>query len=329
MVGSASDQRRGPVRARAGRGCEGAIFLRAEYHEAWAYESHRRPGRGRLPGPGRRPASRSSTSSRHGRCWVEVGERAALGRRRRRRGAGLRSPAPDGRHPAGRVVPIELVHPATAVVPDAGDPLRRGRPAHRYRLRLPAQRRRAVRPRAPGLPAGLRRPPAGGAGGRLGAGQHRVRRTADQHRLPDSAASRPGCPSCCSSRCSSCTWPARRRRRHGLVAALRDPVLGRALALVHAEPAASGRSSTSPRRSTCPGRSSTSGSAASSAIAPMRYLTTWRMHRRQGPPPRHDDCRSPRSPVEVGYDAEEAFSRAFKRECGTPPAVWRLRSRGS
>jgi AraC-like DNA-binding protein len=26
----------------------------------------------------------------------------------------------------------------------------------------------------------------------------------------------------------------------------------------------------------------------------------------------------------VGYDSEEAFSRAFKRETGIPPSTWRL-----
>jgi AraC-like DNA-binding protein len=29
----------------------------------------------------------------------------------------------------------------------------------------------------------------------------------------------------------------------------------------------------------------------------------------------------------VGYDAEEAFSRAFKREYDVSPALWRLRNR--
>jgi AraC-like DNA-binding protein len=27
----------------------------------------------------------------------------------------------------------------------------------------------------------------------------------------------------------------------------------------------------------------------------------------------------------VGYDAEEAFSRTFKRECGVSPGFWRSR----
>jgi len=30
---------------------------------------------------------------------------------------------------------------------------------------------------------------------------------------------------------------------------------------------------------------------------------------------------------EVGYDSEAAFNRAFKREYGVPPALWRRRAR--
>jgi len=28
---------------------------------------------------------------------------------------------------------------------------------------------------------------------------------------------------------------------------------------------------------------------------------------------------------EVGYESEAAFNRAFRRECGAPPATWRRR----
>jgi AraC-like DNA-binding protein len=31
---------------------------------------------------------------------------------------------------------------------------------------------------------------------------------------------------------------------------------------------------------------------------------------------------------ETGYESEAAFSRAFKREFGVPPAAWRARSMG-
>jgi AraC family transcriptional regulator, alkane utilization regulator len=57
-------------------------------------------------------------------------------------------------------------------------------------------------------------------------------------------------------------------------------------------------------------------------MPPMRYLTAWRMQLAQ------DKLRAGRQPIaqiayEVGYEAEAAFTRAFKREFGVPPAAWR------
>jgi AraC-like DNA-binding protein len=57
---------------------------------------------------------------------------------------------------------------------------------------------------------------------------------------------------------------------------------------------------------------------------PMQYLTQWRMQLAT-----HELVR-PGSKVvaiaqAVGYDSEAAFSRAFKRAVGVPPADWRRR----
>ena len=58
-------------------------------------------------------------------------------------------------------------------------------------------------------------------------------------------------------------------------------------------------------------------------MPPIRYLTVWRMH----------TARSLLSSTElavatvarrVGYDSEEAFSRAFKRVHGVSPSRWRV-----
>ncbi|MBV9594445.1 MAG: helix-turn-helix transcriptional regulator, partial [Actinobacteria bacterium] len=56
--------------------------------------------------------------------------------------------------------------------------------------------------------------------------------------------------------------------------------------------------------------------------SPIRYLQEWRLHLAR------DLLASTDLGVatiarRVGYDAEEAFSRAFKRDVGQPPAVWR------
>ena len=108
----------------------------------------------------------------------------------------------------------------------------------------------------------------------------------------------------------------------GWLAGLRDPVVGRALRALHAEPArhwsvdelataaASSRSALAARFSDELGQ------------APMHYLTRLRMllAARQ-----LADSRKSLATIaaEVGYDSPAAFQRAFKRDFGVPPAAWR------
>jgi AraC-like DNA-binding protein len=56
---------------------------------------------------------------------------------------------------------------------------------------------------------------------------------------------------------------------------------------------------------------------------PMQYLGQWRM---QLAAQRLRASRDPlaRIAAEIGYDSEAAFSRAFKRQYGEPPAAWRM-----
>jgi AraC-like DNA-binding protein len=54
----------------------------------------------------------------------------------------------------------------------------------------------------------------------------------------------------------------------------------------------------------------------------MRYLTGWRMQVAK------HKLREGRQTIaqiafDVGYESEAAFTRAFKREVGMPPAAWR------
>jgi len=109
---------------------------------------------------------------------------------------------------------------------------------------------------------------------------------------------------------------------HGWIAALRDPVLAPALSLLHHAPA---------RRWTVADLAS--GAAVSRSLldarfrqvlgrSPIRYLTEWRMHLAE------DLLATTDSAVvtvarRVGYDSEDAFSRAFKRERGLSPSHWR------
>lgn len=110
----------------------------------------------------------------------------------------------------------------------------------------------------------------------------------------------------------------------GWLAGLRDPLVGKCLALMHAEPARgwtvealaqaihSSRSVLAERFVELVG------------MPPMQYLTRWRMvmaaERLRGP---HGSLA--RVAREVGYDSEAAFNRAFKREFGVSPGHWRRR----
>ena len=108
----------------------------------------------------------------------------------------------------------------------------------------------------------------------------------------------------------------------GWLAALRDPVLAPALAQLHAEPArkwtvaelaarvAASRSMLDGRFRQVLGRS------------PIRYLTDWRMHI-AGELLTTTELSVSAVARRVGYDSEEAFSRAFKRARGEPPSSWR------
>lgn len=108
----------------------------------------------------------------------------------------------------------------------------------------------------------------------------------------------------------------------GWLAGLRDPLVGRALQAMHAQPC---------RRWTVEALA-TSVASSRSALAerfraligepPMHYLTRLRM---QVAADRLDEGGRSMAYVadEVGYDSTAAFQRAFKRCFGVPPATWR------
>ena len=110
--------------------------------------------------------------------------------------------------------------------------------------------------------------------------------------------------------------------RKGWLAGLRDPKVAQALALLHCEPrrewtvdtlaseVALSRSALAKRFTSLVGES------------PMQYLLRWRLALAA------DMLRSTAEPIarvalRNGYDSEESFIRAFKRNFGMPPATWR------
>jgi AraC-like DNA-binding protein len=108
----------------------------------------------------------------------------------------------------------------------------------------------------------------------------------------------------------------------GWLAGLRDPHVGRCLALMHGEPA---------RAWTVEGLAQevhTSRSVLADRFTelvgapPMQYLTRWRMVLAAGLL-RSDQANLARIAEGVGYESEAAFNRAFKREYGVSPGAWR------
>lgn len=108
----------------------------------------------------------------------------------------------------------------------------------------------------------------------------------------------------------------------GWLGALRDPLVGRALAHLHERPA---RAWTLEELAAV---AATSRSVlaerfrARTGLAPMQYLTQWRMQLAC----RHleDDARTLGAiAAEVGYESESAFQRTFKKVVGVTPGAWR------
>ena len=111
----------------------------------------------------------------------------------------------------------------------------------------------------------------------------------------------------------------------GWLAGVRDPVVGQALRLLHAQPerpwtvddlaqaTAVSRSTLAQRFLDLIGDS------------PIHYLAQWRIH--VAKQLLLQTSLSMREiALRVGYESEVAFNRAFRRHVGQPPATWRLKS---
>ena len=108
----------------------------------------------------------------------------------------------------------------------------------------------------------------------------------------------------------------------GLLSALNDPIVGRALQSIHLEPARKWTAADLAREA---GTSRTVLADRFNALLgrpPIDYVLSWRIQLAA------DRLRNSRDPLaaiaaDVGYESEAAFSRAFKRVTGISPGRWR------
>lgn len=114
--------------------------------------------------------------------------------------------------------------------------------------------------------------------------------------------------------------------QQGWLAGLRDPHVGRALALLHADPARDWAVETLAQETGLSRSALADRFVALIGEPPMQYLTGWRMALAAQALSTSNDAVA-RIAERVGYESEAAFNRAFKREFGTPPAAWRRAAR--
>lgn len=112
----------------------------------------------------------------------------------------------------------------------------------------------------------------------------------------------------------------------GWLSGLRDPHVGHALSLVHARPASDW---TIESLAVAVGMSRSAFAKRFAHFvgdSPIQYLARWRMQlaaRRLENP----QVSIAQAGVEVGYESEAAFNRAFKKVMGVPPGMWRRGAR--
>lgn len=114
----------------------------------------------------------------------------------------------------------------------------------------------------------------------------------------------------------------------GAVAALADPQLAAALECIHGAPATDWTLDTLAQRCGMSRSSFVRRFNGTVGVAPMRYLTRWRMTKA-----RHLLAQTEASASEVaglvGYASEAAFHRAFRDHFDVPPAAYRRRARAA
>lgn len=299
----------------------GAIFLRAEYTEGWAYASPPPADLAGMLSPGAERLVLFHIVA-EGACWVAVGDGE---RHWARRGDVIVLPFGDehamgGRTPAERVPIADLLDPQPwnrLPVIRHGDGGPRTEVVCGYLVADDPLFDPAVR----ALPPVFVVTPTGAAADWVRSSIAYALEAA-QPDAPGGGVAASRLPELVLAEVLRIHLASAPAVDHGWLAALRDPVVGPAVARLHAEPA---------RRWTVADLAAATAVSRSLlderfrqvlALSPIRYLTDWRMHLAQELLAT-SDLGVGAVARRVGYGAEEAFSRAFKRRFGRSPAAWR------
>jgi AraC-like DNA-binding protein len=113
----------------------------------------------------------------------------------------------------------------------------------------------------------------------------------------------------------------------GWLPGLRDAHVGRALRLIHGQPAINWTLESLAREAGLSRSVFAKRFHHYVNVSPMQYLTHWRMQL-AGRRLEASGVSIAQASAEIGYESEAAFSRAFKKFTGVPPGRWRKRHSG-
>lgn len=304
----------------------GAIFLRGEYTEGWSYESLPARDAATLLHPGSRRVILFHVVAA-GRCWIETGHE----RHWAEAGDVIVLPYGDA-HRMGGVTDAEPVSVLTLIQPPPWGSMpviRHGRGGERTDLvcgylacddPLFDPRLRAF------PPVFVVRPPAGRARDWV---RTSIEYAADQtapvttHRIE----APPELPELLLRDVLKLHLAGAPAAPTGWMAALRDPVLAPVLAAIHETPERKWTVADLARVARVSATVLDDRFREVLGMAPIRYLTGWRMHVAEDLLA-CSDLGIATIARRVGYESEEAFSRAFKRRHGHAPSVWRTAPAG-
>ena len=119
------------------------------------------------------------------------------------------------------------------------------------------------------------------------------------------------------------TLPA---EKAGWLAGLRDPMVGKALTLIHDKPAHDWTIESLAKQAGLSRSVLAERFTAVVGMPPMHYLAKWRMQI-AAELLSSGNANVASIAAKIGYDSDAAFSRAFKKVIGVPPSAWRHRTR--